>query len=193
MNSKKYTVRATFVITITLLISCTPRFGNNLLTFFFDGVPSVDTTVTVTETKESDIAIGSDVFRADPVAADSILSVHYPFQEKGCSFCHDELSKSDLIMEQPDLCYSCHNDFSADYAYVHGPAAGGYCTFCHDPHSSRRIKLLKAEISQLCRECHETKYIFNNEVHRDLEDSDCAECHNPHAGDTRFLLNDKIN
>ena len=182
-----------FVLTITVLISCSPRLGSNLLTFFFDGVPSGDTTGIVKETKVPDTAFGRVESGADTTGADSIVSIHYPFQSNGCSFCHDETSKSDLIMEQPDLCYTCHNDFSTDYAFVHGPAAGGYCIFCHDPHSSRLTKLLRGEISQLCRECHETKYIFNKEIHKDPADSDCAECHNPHAGDTRFLLNDKIN
>ena len=181
------------VLTITTLISCSPRFGSNLLTFFFDGVPSGDTTGIVTESKVLDVAYGKVEYRADSIAADSILSVHYPFRENGCSYCHDETSKSDLIMEQPDLCYTCHNNFSADYAYVHGPVAGGYCTFCHNPHSSRLDNLLNGEIRHLCCECHEAKYIFNKEVHKDLASSDCAGCHNPHAGNTRFLLIDKIN
>ena len=72
---------------------------------------------------------------------------------------------------------------------MHGPAAGGYCTECHNPHMSKSKKLLIRNGQDLCLECHAPKSDLSAESHKDIEDSECILCHNPHGGKDRKILN----
>lgn len=159
------------------------------MNFFFDGVPARDTLEKAINIAGTDLSPGSEEFRPEPIVSDSSLILHFPYQENGCSYCHDATSKSELIAEQPGLCYSCHNDYSVDFKYVHGPVASGYCTFCHNPHSSKEKKLLTREARELCLYCHKPLSLLNSEVHNDIAGSQCTSCHNPHGGENRFILN----
>ena len=180
---------AVFFVISYFLVSCSPKLSNNVLTFFFDGVPPNDT---LKHEKGRDPKFensSSEVFRSEPVEVNNNYTVHYPYKEKECFSCHDEKSKSELIMPQPDLCYTCHDDYSKKFKYVHGPVATGYCTSCHNPHMSKEKKLLIRSGQQICLNCHESKSVFKNVVHKDIGDSECTLCHNPHGGENRFILN----
>jgi predicted CXXCH cytochrome family protein len=113
---------------------------------------------------------------------------HYPFSENYCTSCHDENSKSKMIMPEPGLCYTCHEDYSSVYTVVHGPAAGGYCTSCHHPHMSEEAKLLKRKGIALCLYCHESRMIAGNPAHDEAASMNCTGCHNPHGGNDRNLI-----
>jgi predicted CXXCH cytochrome family protein len=187
---KYYKIRIlVFVITVSLLGSCSPRLNRSILTFFFDGVPSSDSIKPSIGTESKNDAYNSEIFRSTSVVENQDFIIHYPYKEKECLSCHDENSKSELIMPQPDLCYTCHDDFSKVYKKVHGPVSGGYCTSCHNAHMSKEKKLLIRKGQQLCFYCHESKAVFSNEVHKDIADSECILCHNPHGGEDRFILN----
>jgi predicted CXXCH cytochrome family protein len=177
------------VAVISVAISCSPKISNNLLTFFFDGVPSADSTKAGSSAELPASDINSEVFRAVPVELRSGYSMHYPYSENECFSCHDEKSKSDLILPQPGLCYTCHSDFSEEYTSLHGPVAGGYCTVCHNPHMSKNKKLLVRAGQALCLDCHQSQAVFKNEAHSQIADSECIICHNPHGGGDRFILN----
>jgi predicted CXXCH cytochrome family protein len=177
------------VAVISITIACSPKISNNLLTFFFDGVPPADSAKAESSAEMQENETNSEVFRSVPVEVRSVYSAHYPYTENECFSCHDEKSKSDLVMPEPDLCYTCHSDYSTEYKYVHGPVAGGYCTVCHNPHMSKNLKLLVRPGGSLCLDCHQSQSVFKNEVHSQIADNECITCHNPHGGSDRFILN----
>jgi predicted CXXCH cytochrome family protein len=160
-----------------------------MLNFFFDGVPTTDTSIAAEAEKNRNDSTNSVVFRSDPLVSFSEFIVHYPYQENECFICHDENSKSELTMPQPDLCYMCHDDYSNNYKNVHGPVAGGYCTECHNAHMSKENKLLIRTGQQLCLYCHDSVPLFKSETHKEIGLTECTLCHNPHGGDDRFILN----
>ncbi len=172
-----------------VLVSCSPRLSNNMLSFFFDGVPPLDTVKTMSGQDNRKENRNPEIFRPVPIVADNNFSLHPPYKEKECFSCHDENAQSELLMPQPDLCYLCHNDFSKEYKFVHGPVAAGYCTSCHNPHKSELKKLLIRPGQQLCLDCHLSKSVFKNKNHKDIGNSECILCHNPHGGENRFILN----
>ena len=174
---------------ILILISCSPSKSNRVVSFFFDGVPVKDSTRTVRNSGSESDSLNSDVFRASPIVSNSGYTVHYPYRENDCYSCHDEKSKSELILPQPDLCYTCHDDFSTKYKYVHGPVSSGYCTSCHNAHMSKGKKLLIRTGQNLCLFCHDSGPLLKTETHKDIADSECILCHNPHGGEDRFILN----
>jgi predicted CXXCH cytochrome family protein len=171
---------------LALMVSCSSR---GLLTFFFDGVPVHDTSKTATTQGKDFDEINRDVFRPVPLEISKEYTVHYPYSEKECYSCHDEKSKSELIMPLPGLCYTCHDDYSKKFKSVHGPVSAGYCTVCHNPHMAKEKNLLIRTGQQICLNCHEIKSVMKNTEHKDIAGSECTLCHNPHGGETRFILN----
>jgi predicted CXXCH cytochrome family protein len=73
----------------------------------------------------------------------------------GCASCHSALDAAKvphkttnkiakgLSSAQPDLCYGCHDKTAFGKKTVHA-AVGMGCTECHNPHSSKNVKLLRA-------------------------------------------------
>jgi predicted CXXCH cytochrome family protein len=177
------------VILLSLLASCSLRKSTRVLSFFFDGVPVYDSSKVAVKDRIVNDTLAQDVFRPEPIVSYSGFNVHYPYKEKECFRCHDEKSKSELIFPQPDLCYSCHEDFRQKYKKVHGPAASGYCTICHNPHMSKEQNLLIRSGQQICLFCHDSAQVMKSETHKDIADTECTLCHNPHGGDDRFILN----
>ena len=99
------------VITV-ILGSCSPKLSKNLLSFFFDGVPVSDSINTDTTTVFKNVSEISDTVKTTAIIENRDFIVHYPYREKECYSCHDENSKSEFVLPQPDLCYICHDDFS---------------------------------------------------------------------------------
>ena len=173
---------------VVLFEQCSPRSGRSLLTFFFDGVPVKDT---------CDLLLSASVANpADsltPLADENAIVVaqgivHYPYQERECSSCHNERSLGHMVEPEPDLCYLCHEDLGESFKYLHGPVAGGYCTSCHDPHQSENKKLLRFKGQALCFYCHDQARLLKTEMHVDLDGMACSDCHHPHGGEDRFIL-----
>lgn len=170
-----------------LLCQCSPKASKSLLTFFFDGVPETDTLALAPIggqlNPDSTLQEGEVLALGEPA-----MLVHYPYAERECAACHDEQSLGTMTEAQPELCYMCHEDLSANYAYLHGPVAGGYCTSCHDPHSSKNEKLLRYTGDELCFHCHKKESVFRNEMHEGLDGMACADCHNAHGGEDKYIF-----
>ena len=173
---------------ITLLSQCSPYAGKSMLTFFFDGVPAADSTEVTG--KELEVASADSANQALDASAveGSLAFIHYPYEERECSSCHDQNSLGTMIEPQPGLCYMCHEDLGTQYKTLHGPVAGGYCTSCHDPHSSENEKLLRFTGQQLCFHCHMPESVLKNEMHQDLDGMECTDCHNPHGGEDKYIF-----
>ena len=105
-----------------------------------------------------------------------------------CHSMHDEDAKTALLKdEDPDLCYSCHQEQMAKSNFPsHHPIDEGKmsCGDCHNPHG----ELNTAErTNDLCLDCH-TRYqgpfVFG---HAPVED-DCTICHDPHGSVANNML-----
>ncbi len=185
-------VRISYIISLCLatilIFSCSPKISRNLLSFLFDGVPSAgqDSLILSDAYHDTALAVTLTTTAGDSLRDD--IYYHYPYSENYCSSCHDENSKSEMIMPEPALCYTCHEDYSSVFPVVHGPAAGGYCTSCHHPHMSKEAKLLNRKGSTLCLYCHDSKMIAGNPAHDEAGIMNCTVCHNPHGGNDRYLI-----
>jgi predicted CXXCH cytochrome family protein len=118
----------------------------------------------------------------------SSLVIHYPYEVRACDICHDPNSLGKMVEPEPGLCYICHDDYKNRYPWLHGPVAGGYCTSCHDPHTSKQAKLLKFTGHALCYFCHREEDVLKSELHTDLGEMACTDCHNPHGGEDHLIL-----
>ncbi len=171
-----------------LLSQCSPRTGKSLLQIFFDGVPETDSS-SLAITDPGNIAPDSGSIEAGQMAGHVAAGVvHYPYGERECASCHNERSLGSMLEPQPGLCYLCHEDLSEQYNYLHGPVAGGYCTACHDPHSSENEHLLKYTGEALCFYCHKARSVLGNEMHEGIEGMLCTDCHNPHGGEDKYIF-----
>jgi predicted CXXCH cytochrome family protein len=88
----------------------------------------------------------------------------------------------------PQLCYTCHQEYSALEAWVHGPVATGNCLLCHEPHKTQNEFLLRKPVPGLCYQCHEEQAIRLIKKHAEESYARCIDCHEGHAGTTRGLL-----
>jgi predicted CXXCH cytochrome family protein len=176
------------MVILLAIASCTTERHYRLLSFFFDGVPAPDTIIT--DTLHAGTLHSLTVASADSLneRADQAYTVHYPYMENDCQSCHDKDSPGELVVQEPDLCYMCHDNFESSYKVIHGPVAGGYCTECHNPHQSRNRYMLKRNGQELCTWCHKFSEAPVNDMHTDLGDTDCLMCHNPHGGEDNYLI-----
>ena len=176
-------------VTAALILSqCSPYAGKSILHLFFDGVPEVDSTLSAHSEPgiiQTDSTEGQENMLA---SADPGIFLHYPYEERDCGTCHNQQSLGDLVEPQPGLCYLCHEDLATRYHYLHGPVAGGYCTACHDPHTSRNSMFLRLTGEELCFYCHRKESVLRNEVHEGLEGMLCTDCHNPHGGEDKYIF-----
>ncbi len=164
-----------------LLTACSPKSRVEVLSFFFDGVPRE-----ASGTAES----AADSTAGTPALPDSLLSLapaappyyyHKPYLEKRCTSCHDSTSVGDLLRPEPDLCYTCHEDFRPKFKALHGPVDAGYCIVCHQPHMSKNPGLLSAGKNEHCFPCHITYEVRQPEDHVEIGDKLCVKCHDPHG------------
>lgn len=123
-------------------------------------------------------------------------SLHSPFADGSCIFCHrgqDPQDPGPLLKPVNELCLDCHVDFTDVMAreYTHAPSLGS-CVNCHNPHNSRYAKLLMTEVSTLCLSCHSELRTVTTEarVKHDatIKNQACNNCHNPHAANVEHLL-----
>ena len=155
---------------------CHATSRHKVLTYFFDGVPPL-------ETPGAQPAPGA----ATPITSRPIsFQEHGPYAAKLCSACHNETKGNTLVAPPDQLCERCHA-LKLDKAYVHGPVASGECLVCHDPHSSPYRPLLVSQSDSFCFECHDRKDIANSPGHANLEES-CTTCHDAHMSNQKYLL-----
>ncbi|RMH81712.1 MAG: hypothetical protein D6681_17755 [Calditrichaeota bacterium] len=163
-------------------LNCSPETRYRVLSTVFDGVPAPESLTAPPDT--ATVSTTRPTPEVAPVPShEPTLFLHDPYAERSCEDCHNEQEGNKLFAAMPDLCYDCHDDFSEEYKYVHGPVASGYCTQCHNPHKAPYEKLLIRSTEELCFYCHEQADVYKNEEHEDVEPSECLDCHNPHGGD----------
>lgn len=108
-----------------------------------------------------------------------------------CTECHsvhaEEPLKANLKQEDPELCYSCHQEMMAKSNFPsHHPIKEGKmsCGDCHNPHGELNTH---ERTNDLCLNCH-TRYqgpfVFG---HAPVED-DCTICHDPHGSVANNML-----
>jgi predicted CXXCH cytochrome family protein len=169
-----------------LLASCDEIERHKVLTFFFDGVPPLQT-----ETSRAQLSTLKDGKAADNTQAVG-WHIHPPV--KNCTVCHGEerrtaiSGKVQLVAEVPQLCYKCHREFSTLESWVHGPVATGDCLLCHEPHKTKAEFLLKKPVPDLCFQCHDVQAVRSTKNHAEASYSSCTDCHDGHAGATKSLL-----
>ncbi len=197
------------------LQGCDPVGRHKVLTFFFDGVPPLETTGSEAMDETASIAgeesipdqeqpvepEDGDASPALPVPSVSMVQ-HPPYAEKMCDGCHLRGAGGGnvfgggfaLIEEKTRLCGMCHDNMSQDelantYTWLHAPVQYGACVECHHPHQSKHPFMLKGEsIQKLCLNCHDGERLLNTEMHGEIGEMDCTECHNPHGSQERYLL-----
>lgn len=125
-------------------------------------------------------------------------TVHMAVQ-MGCEICHAAVDASNvphavtngkpkgLSMEQPDLCYTCHDKSKFTDKTIHAALFTG-CTSCHNPHSSKNARLLVSEQTVLCATCHDKEIFSGTIMHAPVSIGICTGCHLPHASVHEKLL-----
>jgi predicted CXXCH cytochrome family protein len=178
--------RSHIVLLICLVLTaCSPSKRFNVLSFFFDGVPdpakSVETSPfdsLMLENPEAD-----SLYMA--MALEPAVNYHDPYQKKQCMKCHDSNAVGELLYEEPQLCYSCHDNYSTKYIRLHGPVDIGFCLVCHEPHMSKMENLLSLEGNALCFPCHIDYEVKQPDRHIDIGEDLCRKCHHPHGENER--------
>jgi predicted CXXCH cytochrome family protein len=186
---KTYIVLWLIFSLIAVLVACSPTVRYNVLNTIFDGVPTPESNESLTvgldtlgqadSTRILALASASDIPRYD---------YHPPYREKDCASCHNQQRMGQLVAEEPELCYQCH-DNKEEHPVKHGPAGAGFCTACHRPHKSREDNLLLEAGNALCFNCHETNLVADNIIHQEIKKKDnCVDCHNPHSSENNSML-----
>ncbi len=171
---------------LLLLSSCDEVERHKVLTFFFDGVPPLQTAASQTQ------APGTKDRKAVDTATAGGWHVHPPL--KDCTNCHSDQPRTgfsrkvQLVAEVPKLCYRCHREFSTLDTWVHGPVATGDCLLCHEPHKTKTEFLLRRPVPDLCFQCHDAQAVRAVKNHKEESYASCTDCHDGHAGATRSLL-----
>jgi predicted CXXCH cytochrome family protein len=83
------------------------------------------------------------------VPNDQAVSTHGPYEAGACDTCHERANAKDpgkALKVTNDLCFDCHDDFKSGSAVklekAKHPASKMSCTKCHNPHNSKKRKLL---------------------------------------------------
>jgi predicted CXXCH cytochrome family protein len=181
----KYGFISLVVSMVFMLSACSYK----TLSVFFDGVPNPNDTLMLASTNDPAMSVNERVNEINAIKAGPDVNYHMPYLDKACTACHDENLIGKFIKPEPDLCYQCHEDFSAKYAVLHVPVEAGECTSCHSPHMSENRKLLLKTGRALCLGCHDEGDIMKLESHNGTGDANCMDCHNPHGGSETYLLN----
>jgi predicted CXXCH cytochrome family protein len=157
-----------------LFYGCAVKSRYEILSFFFDGVPSPE-----------EAAGKGEKVKKEEEQKKTGYREHGPYAAKACEGCHIRGSNN-LVVPINELCFQCHT-LDLKKKYLHGPLAGGGCKVCHEPHGSRYAFLLVAESREFCLYCHSKKDILRNPVHEGVQEQ-CTACHDAHGADNRYLL-----
>jgi len=133
-------------------------------------------------------------------SGDALMEWHgneHALNDVACTDCHKihqgaKPVKKSLKMPEPDLCYSCHQEYQAKANFPsHHPIKEGkmVCSSCHAVHGSTGKGLLKTDErpNDLCLNCHarhQGPFVFE---HSPVQE-DCGICHDPHGSVANNLL-----
>lgn len=165
------------------------------LSFFFDGVPPPPGVIVEKEPEpweEGRTATRPIATRpTSGPAAETVASVHMPFQKRQCTECHSSL-QSYQVAAEVESCRSCHPSYYTlkPDDWSHGPVAVGKCAMCHKGHKSEYPGLLTAPQPALCFNCHQASEVLSRPYHSQAQRKACSTCHDPHSAGNRHLLAD---
>ena len=172
--------------------SCTRERRHAVLTFFFDGVPSLNPA----PLRRPKI---SPQFIRDTVGTVSQLNLvrHKPYADNQCEKCHPR-ERSFYLEQDYDRagrCFRCHEHGAFELRlksleFLHGPVAVQNCLACHDPHESVDKGLLALPDPKLCYVCHERSRVLAKTDHLEGGSETCLRCHDPHGGSKAHFLRD---
>lgn len=178
-----------FVITSILagLISCGAESRHKFLSTIFDGVPEENQDqLEIADTSKVVVSIENE--STSKKSNQPTVFFHDPYQEKECDSCHDPDNGFVLLDPEPDLCNTCHDDYTEVFENLHDALDGEDCTSCHNPHKSENKMLLKQDIFATCFECHDQEELAESETHYIKVTMECTSCHNPHGGNREYYL-----
>jgi predicted CXXCH cytochrome family protein len=166
------------IAVLAIVIGCDKAERHKILTFFFDGVPPLS--FEYLDPNSPDYA--EQLKKLEQASRGSSHNTG-----KECfTVCHD---KSGIHFKPvPELCYTCHDDYSKQGVYVHAPVLVGDCLFCHREHESRNRFLMRYSIPTLCFKCHDKDAVALIENHNNEEYNLCTGCHSGHATSNKHLL-----
>jgi predicted CXXCH cytochrome family protein len=176
---KEVAVVACVCVVTAVLVGCNAPTRYEVLSVFFDGVP---TPAPVEEVGAAKATPGPDATLPRRVR----FGAHGPYAAKLCTACHESIATNKLAAPREQLCFRCH-EFKLDKKYIHGPLASGGCLACHDPHSSQYRYLLVSESDDFCLRCHNRDAIMRAPAHAGVEQQ-CTGCHDAHMSDKKYLL-----
>jgi len=121
----------------------------------------------------------------------SCIDCHSPHHAKGKQFL--------LSADQPQLCYSCHQETKPEFGkpFRHRVNEGlVQCTDCHNEHGGFLTRQLRSAATQdaVCFKCHVDKagpFVFE---HQPVKTEGCVACHVPHgSSNPRLLKRSQVN
>jgi DmsE family decaheme c-type cytochrome len=107
----------------------------------------------------------------------------------GCTDCHSVHAggKTALKQQDPELCYSCHQEQMAKANFPsHHPIREGKmtCGDCHNPHGELNTDERTTDLCLNCHSRYQGPFVFG---HAPVED-DCTICHDAHGSVANNLL-----
>jgi predicted CXXCH cytochrome family protein len=177
---KGWTAVACVSVVVVLSMGCNATSRYQVLSFFFDGVP---TPVAPGAAEGEQAAIAATAVQPRQVG----YREHGPYAARLCNACHESGASNALLVAREQLCFKCH-ELGLDKKYIHGPLASGGCLACHDPHSSQYRYFLVSESDSFCSHCHERQAIETVGAHAGSIEEKCTTCHDPHMSDKKYLL-----
>lgn len=83
------------------------------------------------------------------VPKEEAVSTHGPFEAGACEICHERANAKNpgkALKVTNELCFDCHDDFKSGSPVKldksKHPSGTMACTGCHNPHNSKKRKLL---------------------------------------------------
>jgi len=108
-----------------------------------------------------------------------------------CTDCHsmhaEKPLKANLKQEDPQLCYSCHQEMMAKNNFPsHHPIKEGKmkCADCHNPHGELNTHERTNDLCLTCHTRYQGPFVFG---HAPVEE-DCTICHDPHGSVANNML-----
>lgn len=184
IGSHPLALSALVLFGLAFLVACAISTRRRALTFFFDGVPPLETLggpqLPQQPSPPPYAGRGPDVASAQRPVAPPVVSVHQPVRERQCNACHDARNAMTLVAEAIQLCDQCHQTEREEQGWDHGPINLGTCLPCHRAHDSAFPHLLDQPVPDLCRLCHEEDMERDAAYHDSPTVGNCTACHDPH-------------
>jgi predicted CXXCH cytochrome family protein len=95
------------------------------------------------------VPTSADENRLAPLPRDQATVVHGPYEQGACDTCHERADAKNpgAAKVTNETCLACHDEFAGKSPVKIGkgkshPDGKGTCTACHNPHNSKKKKLL---------------------------------------------------